>query len=452
MLASITSHSAPEMIVPTDCPAIPRRSASFSPGEAAPASGSAIDVAASASRRSDSPYGLIGVKGDPPDVSAGTTLKTLLPAHSSEPSAFDAISPDLCGLVTPSSSFSAVPHVQSRRLELPPQTATDFCTNSTRTSISFTHDGQRPQADMMLLSRRGQTLPEGLIPHSDVSALHHPPPRSSSQLSAFHTIQQASSASRRASLANLLHRMSTSTQPPSDTASTHFSDAASELSLAASSDSAPALDSVGRLLSRNVSAQLPPPSRRLGRHTMVLQPQVASEQLPRVAAGSVPVTPNNSPMLSGSTAISVSLGRRPSLFLTNDALQASSGASQQGHMRPLKRTISDVALEALESVESLKCPIIEYSHLDIKRKIGAGSIGQVCTLLSGRFCLLFVCSTYLGSGVSVCSDCSVNTAHVLDSDEYQISATCMVCSLTQVASSPSQRSHHLDTHLPRPCM
>ncbi len=390
MLASITSHSAPEMIVPTDCPAIPRRSASFSPGEAAPASGSVIDVAASASRRSGSPYGLISVKGNLPDVSAGTTLKTLLPAHSSEPSAFDPNSPDLCGLVTASSSFSAVHHVQSTRPALPPQTAADFCTNSTRTSINFTRDGQRPQADIMLLSTRGQTLPEGLISHSDVSALHHPPPRSSSQLSAFHTIQQASSVSKRTSLANLLHRMSAGTQPPSDTASTHFSDAASELSLAVNSDSAPALDSVGRLLSSTVSAQLPPPSRHLGQLAMVLQPQVASKQIPRDAAVSQTATPNNSPMFVAPAAISGSLGRHPSLPLSNDALHASSGASQQGRMRPLKRTISDVALEALESVDSLKCPIIEYCHLDIKRKIGAGSIGQVCTLDCNQLQVLLI--------------------------------------------------------------
>ncbi len=43
----------------------------------------------------------------------------------------------------------------------------------------------------------------------------------------------------------------------------------------------------------------------------------------------------------------------------------------------MKRTISDVALEALESVQSLKCPMISYNQLDIKRKIGDGSIGQV---------------------------------------------------------------------------
>ncbi|KAL0024386.1 hypothetical protein WJX79_007764 [Trebouxia sp. C0005] len=105
-------------------------------------------------------------------------------------------------------------------------------------------------------------------------------------------------------------------------------------------------------------------------------PQVASEQIPHVAAGS-PATPTNSLVFSAPAAISVTVGRRPSLPLGNDALQAGSCDSQQSCVRPLKRTISDVALEALQSVDSLKCPIIEYSHLDIKGKIGAGSIGQV---------------------------------------------------------------------------
>ncbi|KAL0037083.1 hypothetical protein WJX77_012077 [Trebouxia sp. C0004] len=59
-----------------------------------------------------------------------------------------------------------------------------------------------------------------------------------------------------------------------------------------------------------------------------------------------------------------------------DCSSIDDGASQA--LQPeMKRTISDVALEALESVQNLKCPIIPYRQLDIKRKIGDGSIGQV---------------------------------------------------------------------------
>ncbi|DBA75584.1 TPA: hypothetical protein ACH3X2_009138 [Trebouxia sp. C0005] len=381
MLASIfTSHSAPQKIVPTDCPANPHRSASFSPGEAAPASDGVVDVvAAYASQRSGSSCGSLDIKGNHPDVpaSAGTVIKTLPEACSNQSSALDSTYPDHHSLVTASNSFSALPHVLPRRFLLPSQIAADPHTNSpTEATTSISFNGHRPQADMMLLSRRSQTLPEGVITHSDVSAPHRPHRRSLSQMPAFYTIQKASSVSRRASLANLLHRMSTGTHPPSNTASVWASDTASELSPAASSDCAQALDSVGRLLSSTVSAQLLPPSRDLGRHAMLLQPQVASEQIPHVAAGS-PATPTNSLVFSAPAAISVTVGRRPSLPLGNDALQAGSCDSQQSCVRPLKRTISDVALEALQSVDSLKCPIIEYSHLDIKGKIGAGSIGQV---------------------------------------------------------------------------
>ena len=444
------------MFVPTDCPAIPRRSASLPPGQAAPISASVIDIApASASRRSGSSYGLLGITTNHPEVStsAGTVLKTPAATYIVEPSALDSISPDHHSLVRANSSVSALPHDQLRRLALPTQTAADLSTNSTReaaTSISFTNDGQRPP-DAMPLSRRGQTLPASLIPHSDVSALHHPPHRSSSQLSAFHIIQQASSVSRRASLANLLHRMSTGTHPPSDTASTQLSDAASALSPAASSDCAHALDTVGRLLSSNVSSQLPP-SRHPGQHAMVQQPQVASEHTPRVAAGSLPAAPNNSPLLSGTTVISVSLGGDPSLLIANDTLRASSSASQQACVRPLERTISDVALEALESVDSLKCPIIEYSHLDIRRKIGAGSIGQVCTLDSDQSqdMLAFCMINMPWKWCKFLQRLSLSTAYVLDS--HQTSTTCMslVCGLP-AAHHSVLFSHHLNTCLLRPC-
>ena len=43
----------------------------------------------------------------------------------------------------------------------------------------------------------------------------------------------------------------------------------------------------------------------------------------------------------------------------------------------MRRTMSKIGLETLEKVESMNCPIIEYSQLEIKRKIGDGSIGQV---------------------------------------------------------------------------
>ncbi|KAA6419315.1 MAG: PAS domain-containing tyrosine kinase [Trebouxia sp. A1-2] len=61
----------------------------------------------------------------------------------------------------------------------------------------------------------------------------------------------------------------------------------------------------------------------------------------------------------------------------HDCPSSNDSASHQALQPEMKRTISDVALEALESVQNLKCPIISYSQLDLKRKIGDGSIGQV---------------------------------------------------------------------------
>lgn len=55
------------------------------------------------------------------------------------------------------------------------------------------------------------------------------------------------------------------------------------------------------------------------------------------------------------------------------ALAASAAVSVQS----MRRTKSKLSMDTLATVESMNCPIIEYSQLEIKRKIGDGSIGQV---------------------------------------------------------------------------
>lgn len=52
-------------------------------------------------------------------------------------------------------------------------------------------------------------------------------------------------------------------------------------------------------------------------------------------------------------------------------------ASHAGQTPALKRTLSNAALEALDAVQSMQCPIIPYQQLQMHRKIGDGSIGQV---------------------------------------------------------------------------
>ena len=134
--------------------------------------------------------------------------------------------------------------------------------------------------------------------------------------------------------------------------------------------------------------------------------QSGSESIDRMAAGirlqrflgsgGMGPTPHNSPwpsrpnsltgpsrpnsLTDSLTDISQDLECRDSLPGSDDTPLAADGAAQHSHLWVLKRTISDAALEALESVESLKCPVIEYCQLQIKRKIGDGSIGQVFTL------------------------------------------------------------------------
>ena len=59
------------------------------------------------------------------------------------------------------------------------------------------------------------------------------------------------------------------------------------------------------------------------------------------------------------------------------AVPAASAAASVQNMR---RTKSKLSMETLATVESMNCPIIDYSQLEIKRKIGDGSIGQVSCL------------------------------------------------------------------------
>ena len=74
----------------------------------------------------------------------------------------------------------------------------------------------------------------------------------------------------------------------------------------------------------------------------------------------------------------------PASPLNTDSTNASDtgndiGDSQANHAgHTPKRTLSDAALEALHAVQSMQCPIIQYNQLQIHRKIGDGSIGQVC--------------------------------------------------------------------------
>ncbi len=51
--------------------------------------------------------------------------------------------------------------------------------------------------------------------------------------------------------------------------------------------------------------------------------------------------------------------------------------TMQAFQPEVKRTLRGVALEAPQSGQNLNCPIITYSQLDTKQKIGNESNGQV---------------------------------------------------------------------------
>ena len=70
--------------------------------------------------------------------------------------------------------------------------------------------------------------------------------------------------------------------------------------------------------------------------------------------------------------LSQGLDTVPSLSLV------SAGPSKQPQAAAgMRRSKSKISMDTLASVESMNCQIIEYSQLEIKRKIGDGSIGQV---------------------------------------------------------------------------
>ena len=262
--------------------------------------------------------------------------------------------------------------------------------------------GEEDSFCAVLLSRRVQTLPADTITRSDMYALHQPPHRTSNQLSAYQTFQKASSISRRVSLACLLQRMSKGADNESNTSSGGDSETVPLVTTSTrlvSTEGHGSLAQSAAVATDNSSAQanaivLASPSNEhdsgqasSGSVSAQLQKsQSVSEVIDRMAAdvrlqrffgnGVIAPTPGNSPWPSGASSsayVTQELGRHDSLPASNDSLQA----SQPGQMHVLQRSISDVALKALESVESMKCTHIQYSQLQVKRKIGEGSIGQV---------------------------------------------------------------------------
>ena len=263
-----------------------------------------------------------------------------------------------------------------------------------------TQDMSRRSADEMSVfgnatgSRRAQaqSLPADAIKSS---ALYAPrqelQPRPPSQPSDVPALQKSSSFSRRASLASMLLKMRAG-DDLSRNSSASSGEAASLLSSVNSADHAQRTGGPSATTRSSTGQGQPTPFSVGGKghqqgvkftddHASKKEKRrLSSERIDRMAAdvrlqhyhgGITASTPQNSGHSKhGSVGISHDAD-------AHDCLSSNDSASHQAPQPEMKRTISDVALEALESVQNLKCPIISYSQLDIKRKIGDGSIGQV---------------------------------------------------------------------------
>ncbi len=238
-------------------------------------------------------------------------------------------------------------------------------------------------------SRRAQAqaLPADAIMSSALYALRQEP----RQPSDVPTLQKPSCLSRRASLAAMLLKMRVG-----DDCSRKDSESSEGVSWMSSADSAEHFQRTGEspATPRSSTGQGQTMPFSVGgkghqqggnitddRVAREKNARLSSEQIDRMAAdvrlqrchgGSMVSTPQNSGHSKQHGDVSISHDVN-----ADDHLSGNDSASCQALQPEMKRTISDVALEALESVQSLKCPIISYSQLDIKRKIGDGSIGQV---------------------------------------------------------------------------
>ncbi len=239
------------------------------------------------------------------------------------------------------------------------------------------------------VSRSVQALPAHAIMSSALYAIsQETQERLLNQPSDIPTLQKASSFSRRASLAAMLLQMRSGDDLSRNT-SELSGEAASLLSSVISADRFQRSGEPPATPRSSTGQGQPMPFSGGGKgHQQGVKSSasweenasLSSERIDRMAAdvrlhryhgGSMVSTPQNSrPSKHGGVSINHDASG-------HDSLSSDDSASHQAPQPEMKRTISDVALEALESVQSLKCPIISYSQLDVKRKIGDGSIGQV---------------------------------------------------------------------------
>lgn len=247
-----------------------------------------------------------------------------------------------------------------------------------------------------ITAHRGKSIPADAIQRS---SLYTPPVKVLTPSAAVQLAQEAESLSRRASLAAKLHRMAESADARSARASESSDGVSIKASLHASQASSPAHITSssdgyqGKSMPLVAEQYLPKQRTSLDKVSRADAGQGAdpsaeqtSNAVNSKAAGvrRLHLTSSNNREKSGYSKPLSGMTSEDSIQHSNKDLhvagaQAAEGSGMQAGQAPvLRRTLSDAAAEALDVVESVQCPIIPYTQLQIQRKIGDGSIGQVC--------------------------------------------------------------------------
>ncbi|KAL3138899.1 hypothetical protein ABBQ32_005722 [Trebouxia sp. C0010 RCD-2024] len=246
-----------------------------------------------------------------------------------------------------------------------------------------------------ITAHRGKSIPADAIQRS---SLYTPPVKVLTPSAAVQLAQEAESLSRRASLAAKLHRMAESADARSARASESSDGVSIKASLHASQASSPAHITSssdgyqGKSMPLVAEQYLPKQRTSLDKVSRADAGQGAdpsaeqtSNAVNSKAAGvrRLHLTSSNNREKSGYSKPLSGMTSEDSIQHSNKDLhvagaQAAEGSGMQAGQAPvLRRTLSDAAAEALDVVESVQCPIIPYTQLQIQRKIGDGSIGQV---------------------------------------------------------------------------
>ena len=226
--------------------------------------------------------------------------------------------------------------------------------------------------------------------------IHQMPSRTQSTLSMVEAAVKAASLSCRALLANMLLRMSTksehrSSENQTDSKPTGLlhgrADNVSVVKLAGNTlaplDRFTSLHAkIAPICTEDSQAGISQCSAAEQQVTEQTGPATRLKRLYSLAAKSAP--PYDSPL-----ADIWQDGQMPADSDFNSMSPACDSSQDIAPGRKTKRTLSDQALEALVAVKNLKCPTIDYSNLQIVRKIGEGSIGQVRHTLPS--CVIPVC-------------------------------------------------------------